>query len=31
MERGAELDSASGVAPVAGARERAQAFATALL
>jgi glutamyl-tRNA synthetase/nondiscriminating glutamyl-tRNA synthetase len=30
MERGAELDPSSGIAPIAGARERAQAFARLL-
>jgi glutamyl/glutaminyl-tRNA synthetase len=30
MERGAELDRSSGVAPILGARERAQQFARAL-
>ena len=30
MERGAELDSTSGIAPIVGARERARAFADAL-
>jgi hypothetical protein len=30
MERGAELDKSAGVAPILGARERAQQFARAL-